>query len=53
VVALLEGEVTLKKILHQDGRTILKPRNPRHKPIALDPSALKILGVVIGTFRRH
>lgn len=53
VVAMINGEITLKKILHCDGHVKLQPKNPKHAPIIVKMEDIKILGVVIYSYRRH
>lgn len=54
VVALLpgpaEGEATIKRLDHRDGRTILVPENPAMPPFEL-PDEGSILGKVVGLLR--
>ncbi len=54
VVALLNEEATLKRLLIRGDQVLLKPENPAMKPITLrrgDPR-LQIVGKVIGVLRR-
>lgn len=54
VVALLNEEATLKRLLFRGDQLLLKPENPAMKPITLrrgDPR-LQIVGKVIGVLRR-
>jgi phage repressor protein C with HTH and peptisase S24 domain len=53
VVAMLNGEITVKQIVRKDGHIELKPKNTKHKPIIVKTGDFKILGVVIYSFRRH
>lgn len=49
VVALINNEVTVKKLILQDSRYILKPLNPESNEIIVGKSdELKIQGVVVG-----
>ena len=52
VIAMLDGEITLKKLLHYNDVITLQPKNPKHAPIKVTTQNFKILGVVIGSFRR-
>ena len=53
VVALIDGrEATLKTFCRERGRIRLQPANPAIPPIDVDPSALRIQGIVTGLFRR-
>lgn len=47
VVAMVEGEATVKTLKLRRGRPELWPANPRFKPIRPDPDQLIILGRVI------
>jgi len=54
VVALLNDEATVKRLLYKGDQVLLKPENPTMKPIAVrraDPR-LQIVGKVIGVLRR-
>lgn len=52
VVALLEdGEATLKKLYHEQGRFRLQPANPAYKPIYAEQVAVQ--GVVVGVLRSY
>ncbi|MGH9750760.1 MAG: transcriptional repressor LexA [Candidatus Polarisedimenticolia bacterium] len=54
VVALLPGgEATLKTLKRERGRVMLRPANPRHRPIRVRPSDLRIQGVVTALVRRY
>lgn len=44
VVALLDGEVTLKRIRFDKDNIILQPENPAYKPIIVQNSSFQILG---------
>jgi repressor LexA len=54
VVAVVNGEATLKRIYRTEGRVELRPANPAMKSIFLDESTgmLEIRGVVIGLIRQ-
>ncbi len=51
VVALMDDEATVKRLLIKDKTVILMPENPDYDPIY--PENPKILGKVIGSFRRY
>ena len=55
VVAVVDGELTLKTLMEEAGKTqkrlVLKPENPDY-PI-LRPDPLQIIGVVTGSFRSY
>jgi repressor LexA len=51
VVALLGNEMTIKTLVKERGRYVLKPENKAY-PI-LRPEPLEILGVVTGSFRSY
>jgi repressor LexA len=47
VVALIEGEATVKRLKLKNGRVALHPENPDFQPIVPDPDKLILLGKVI------
>lgn len=52
VVARLDGELTIKRLLHRDGLLRLLPRNPAHAPIDIPPgSDFAIEGLYCGLVR--
>lgn len=52
VVALLDGDATVKRLHYRTGTIELRPENPRFKPIPIGPDDdLRILGKVIATRR--
>ena len=51
VVALLDGESTVKRLHRRDGRILLVPENRRMKPIAVGTRDLVIQGRVVGVQR--
>ena len=53
VVAVLNGEYTIKTLFRQAGRVELHPENPHFKPICMvEGSELAIWGVVVGVVRK-
>ena len=52
VVALVDGEATVKKLARRNGRPWLEPANPRYEPIAV-AGETKIVGKVIGVIRSY
>jgi repressor LexA len=53
VVAVVQGEATIKRY-YQRGQIIeLRPANARMTPIQVDPRALEIKGVVAGLMRKY
>jgi len=53
VVALIDGEATVKRF-HQKGRTVeLRPANARLEPLKLDARKVTIRGVVVGLLRKY
>lgn len=49
VVALLDGEATVKRLFHKEGKTVLLPENDDFEPIPVEPhSDLRIIGKVVG-----
>lgn len=51
VAALIDGESTLKRFLHQNGRPLLRADNPRY-PDLLPAEELLIQGLMVGLLRR-
>ena len=53
VVAMVDGEVTLKKFQKTKDLITLQPANESIKPIEVRPGAdIKILGVLVGVLRK-
>ena len=53
VVALINGEATLKRLAQQNGQVELHPANPDYPVITIDPEDdFRIQGVAIGVIRR-
>jgi repressor LexA len=54
VVAVIDGEATVKRFYRQPGRVELRPANPALQPIFLEEGSgdLEIRGVVIGLIRK-
>ena len=47
VIAALDGELTVKRLLHREGRVLLAPENPRFEPIDITESeSVHLWGVV-------
>jgi len=54
VVAMVDGEVTLKRLYRQPPDTIrLQPANSEMAPILVAASALRVQGIVVGLLRRY
>lgn len=51
VVAIVESESTIKRLVKERGRFILKPENKAY-PV-LRPEPVEIVGVVVGSFRKY
>ena len=51
VVAMMEGEATVKRLRKRGGRAILQPENPAFKPMELSGEGAAILGKVVGVLR--
>ncbi len=52
VVAMIEGEATLKAFYREKGHIRLQPRNPNMEPIIVeDGQEVTIIGKVVGVFR--
>ncbi len=53
VVAMVEGEATLKRFYRERSRIRLQPENPNMQPIIVNPGdELAIIGKVVGIYRR-
>lgn len=54
VIAVVDGEFTIKRLHLQGGRVELRPENPRFKPITIhNETQLDVWGVVVGVVRRY
>ena len=58
VAVSIDGEVTLKRFFKERKKILLKPENPKYKPISVPISdqhfhEVQILGKLIGTFRKY
>ena len=54
VVAVLNGEYTIKRLFKHLGCVELRPENPAYQPITFkDGSELQVWGVVVGVVRRY
>lgn len=52
VAALVDSETaTVKTLLKENGKIILKPENSAYNPMVFEPGEVRILGVVTGLFR--
>lgn len=47
VLARFDGETTVKRFVHDDGKVYLKPENPKYKNIPIYPET-RLLGKVVG-----
>ena len=52
VVALVEGEATVKRFYLEEGRVRLQPENRTMSPIIIERGELRIAGKVVGVMRR-
>lgn len=52
VVALVDGDATVKRFFLENGRVRLQPENSRMGPMYFDGGDLRILGKVVGVMRR-
>jgi len=54
VVAVVNGEYTIKRLYQSRGRIELQPENPSYQPITFtEGSELQIWGVVVGVVRKY
>jgi repressor LexA len=51
VVALVDGEATVKRYYRSGDKVELRPANERFTPLLVDPSSLHLEGVVVGLVR--
>ena len=53
VIAVVEGDYTIKRLHQQHGRLELRPENPAYQAIVLNAERpLEVWGVVVGVVRR-
>ena len=53
VIAVLDAELTVKRLIKREGTVILKPENPEFKEIVLkDGQELQVWGVVTSTTKK-
>jgi repressor LexA len=52
VVAIVDNELTLKELIRERGRFVLKPHNPAY-PVIRPKGELEIFGVMVGLVRRY
>ncbi len=54
VVAVVDGEYTIKRLYKYRGRVELRPENPAYQPMVFEEgSGLEVWGVVVGVVRRY
>ena len=53
VVALIEGEATVKRLYHRGSSVELHPANARMKPLVMDTKEVTVQGVVVGLIRKY
>jgi repressor LexA len=51
VVALVDGEATVKRFYRGNGKVELRPANASYAPIVADPESVQVRGVVVGLVR--
>lgn len=52
IVALVEGEATVKRFYAEGGRVRLQPENKAMKPLILEKGEVRVLGRVVGILRK-
>lgn len=53
VIAVVDGDLTVRRFIQRDGNIILQPENPSHKEIVFkEGSELQMWGVVTSTIKR-
>lgn len=53
VVALVEGEATVKRFYRHGEQIELRPANPNYSPLIVGEEAVRIRGVVVGLIRKY
>jgi len=53
VVALIDGEATVKRLYRRGSSVELQPANLRMKPLVLEAKKVRIQGVVVGLIRKY
>ncbi|MGH9323901.1 MAG: transcriptional repressor LexA [Vicinamibacteria bacterium] len=53
VVALVNGEATVKRFYRQGDKVELRPANERFTPIVAEPGSVQLRGVVVGLVRKY
>ena len=54
VIAVVDGEYTIKRLFKNQGRVELHPENPSYQPIVFNEGEeLQVWGVVVGLVRRY
>jgi repressor LexA len=53
VVALVDGEATVKRFYRQGAQIELRPANPNYAPLVVGEEAVRIRGVVVGLIRKY
>ena len=56
VVAMVDGEATVKRYVRRGSRVVLEPANPSYAPIVISEGegcGAEIIGVVVGVIRRY
>ena len=51
VVALVDGEATVKRFYPRGDQVELRPANESYSPILSDPSMVQVRGIVVGLVR--
>jgi repressor LexA len=52
VIAIVDNELTLKELVLEGGKFVLKPHNPAY-PVIRPRGELEIFGVMVGLVRRY
>ncbi|MCP5114294.1 MAG: hypothetical protein GY953_25980 [bacterium] len=52
VVALVDGEATVKRYYRTDGKIELRPANPEYQPLVVGEEQVRIRGVVVALLRK-
>lgn len=53
IIALVDGEITLKKYFREGKKIKLQPANPSFRPLYIDEDKIEVQGVVIGLIRKY
>ncbi len=53
VVALVDGEATVKRLFFKNNMVTLKPANRKFAPLVVNAERVKVIGVIVGLYRKY